>query len=57
MCLCVFVHVCVYVFVCVCVCVCQRRLWQLGTGQADYRSQSTPKKEMYNKIIRIYIEV
>ena len=22
----------------------QRRLWQLGTGQADYSSQSSPKK-------------
>ena len=31
----------------------QRPLWQLGTGQADYHSQFTPKKEM-GKIIRIY---
>ena len=31
----------------------QRLLWQLGTGQADYCSQSTPKKEKH-KIIRIY---
>ena len=31
----------------------QRLLWQLGTGQADYCSQSTPKKEIH-KIIRIY---
>ena len=25
----------------------QRRLWQLGTGQADFSSQSAPKKEMH----------
>ena len=31
----------------------QRRLWQLGTGQAGYNSQFAPKKEMY-KIIRVY---
>ena len=24
-----------------------RWLWQLGTGWADYSSQSTPKKEMH----------
>ena len=29
----------------------QRRLWQLGTGQADYRSHSTPKKEITTKLL------
>ena len=37
-------------------CSYQRRLWQLGTGQADYSSRSTPKREMH-KIIRIYTGV
>ena len=36
-----------------CTCI-RRRLWQLGTGQADYSSQSTPKEEIY-KIIRIQL--
>ena len=60
-------YICVYILVMYCCIYCefykfckpdgprplQRWFWQLGTGQANYSSQSTPKKEMH-KIIRIY---
>ena len=49
----VYMYICLYMFASVCLCVScmmhacmyQRRLWQLGTGQVDYNSQSTPKKK------------
>ena len=47
-------------------CSYQRRLWQLGTGQADYSSRSTPKKKCtklleytqeYNQLIKMMIRI